>query len=140
MQFHIDKSLPNEPDWIWVFGSNLAGIHGAGAAKVAKLKFGAQHACGKGPTGRAYAIPTKDTKLRPLNINIVESGVRDFLQYASLFPEKRFFVTRVGCGLAGFLDEQIAPMFISATSNCSLPKDWKAFIVSSQHNLILDQD
>ncbi len=128
VRYHPDNSLPpSGPEWVWVFGSNLAGRHGAGAAKVAKVSFSAQFGCGRGPTGRAYAIPTKDANLKVIEIDQIEQSIADFILYAKLHPELSFFVTRVGCGLAGYKDEQIASYFINAPENCSLPVQWKLY-------------
>ena len=127
-RYHPDDEIPlSGPDWIWVFGSNLAGRHGAGAAKVAKVRFDAQYGCGRGPTGRAYAIPTKDEALSVIALPQIEQSIADFILYARLHPEKHFFVTRVGCGLAGYKDEQIGPLFADAPANCSLPIQWKLY-------------
>ncbi|MBQ0917021.1 hypothetical protein KBW71_01070 [Hydrogenophaga aromaticivorans] len=123
-RFHPDNTTPKGDGWIWVFGSNLAGRHGKGAAKVAKVNFGAAYGVGRGRTGLAYAIPTKDAHLQVLSLSNVELTVAEFLRYASTHPELRFFVTRVGCGLAGFTDDQIGPLFAVAPMNCSLPIEW----------------
>lgn len=130
VQFHIDGTSP-DPDggWVFVFGSNEAGMHGKGAAKVAKIYFGAVYGQGRGPTGSAYAIPTKDADLRPLDLRKIEKSIEDFLLYARLHSEKKFFVTRVGCVLAGYSDDQIGPLFAKAPANCSLPVDWRRFVV-----------
>jgi hypothetical protein len=113
---------------IFVFGSNLAGRHGAGAALHAKKHYGAQYGVGVGPTGRAYAIPTKDGRVKTLPIFKIGEFVNDFLEYAGNNPNERFFVTRVGCGLAGYKDYQIAPMFINAPPNCELPNEWAPYL------------
>lgn len=126
-QFHPDKSFPAEPGFIWVFGSNLAGVHGAGAALVAKMHFEAQTGVGRGPTGRSYAVPTKDERLQTLPFDRVRAEVARFLEYAQAHPELKFYVTRVGCGLAGYQDEKVAPLFKSAPANCSLPVPWGPF-------------
>lgn len=131
-RYHPDNSLPPSGlDWIWVFGSNLAGRHGAGAAKVAKVSFSAQFGYGCGPTGRAYAIPTKDANLNVIGLDQIEQSVQDFLLYAKLHPELNFFATRVGCGLDGYRDEQIGPMFAGAPENCSLPVEWKLYTIKT---------
>ena len=117
---------------IFVFGSNLLGIHGAGAAKVAATRYGAQRGIGSGHTGNAYAIPTKR---RPtmnaadiLPFDTIASYVADFLRYARLRPDLRFMVTRVGCGLAGFKDAEIAPRFADASKNVHLPLAWHTIL------------
>lgn len=130
-QFHPDNTLPSA-DWIFVFGSNLAGRHGKGAAKVARTNFRAAYGEGRGPTGHAYAIPTKGKHLEVLDLQSIERSIEDFLLYARLHPELNFFVTRVGCGLAGYTDDQIGPMFDQAPGNCSLPNEWKQYVVQAR--------
>ena len=110
---------------IFVFGSNLAGRHGKGAALTARREHGAQYGVGIGRTGNAYAIPTKDERIQTLPLNRIKGYVRDFLQYATEHPELTFFVTAIGTGLAGYSAEQIAPMFADAPVNCSLPTGWR---------------
>lgn len=129
-EYHLDRTVPVELGWIWVFGSNLAGRHGAGAAEVARLQFGAEYGVGHGPTGRAYGIPTKSGNLKVLSYQQIQKSVEEFLSYARSHPEMRFFVTRIGCELAGFKDAQIGPLFAKAPLNCSLPKEWKAYEAS----------
>lgn len=109
---------------IFVFGSNLAGRHGKGAALTAKIDFGAEYGVGVGRTGDAYAIPTKGYRLEILALDIIQTHVNTFIDYAREHPELEFFVTRIGCGLAGYKDWQIAPMFYHAPKNCKLPKEW----------------
>ena len=110
---------------IFVFGSNWAGRHGKGAALTARNDYGAVYGIGVGRTGNAYAIPTKDAHLRTLPLASVEKHVAAFLLYARQHPELDFLVTRIGCGLAGYKDHQIAPMFADAPDNCSLPDGWR---------------
>ena len=86
---------------IFVFGSNLAGRHGKGAALFARRRYGAVYGVGEGLTGQSYAIPTKDHNLRPLSIQAVERGILRFLHTARETPEQRFYLTPVGTGLAG---------------------------------------
>jgi len=130
--FHEDGTIPDDT-WIWVFGSNLAGIHGAGAALVAYRQFGALRGHGFGLTGHAFAIPTKDRAIKPLSLVEIEGYVWKFVRWAREHPESKFFVTRVGCGLAGFEDKEIAPMFAKASSNCSFPNTWRAFLRGDKH-------
>lgn len=127
MMAHKDRTIPNYPA-IFVFGSNLAGRHGAGAAKVARLRFGAEYGVGQGRTGNAYAIATKNANLCTLSLEDVQYGVECFLEYAKAYPDLRFFVTRIGCGLAGLADVDIAPMFRGAPDNCDFPEEWEAFL------------
>lgn len=109
---------------IFVFGSNEAGRHGKGAAKFAREKFGARHGIGSGPTGRCYAIPTKDSTLRVLPPQLIKIYVDAFTAYAKDHPDLTFLVTEIGCGLAGYNHQQIAPLFVEALylNNVRLPK------------------
>ena len=110
---------------IFVFGSNLAGRHGKGAALYARTHYGAEYGVGRGKTGCSYAIPTKDEQLRVLPLSLIQQYVEHFIEYANQHQEHTFQVTRIGCGLAGYQDHQIAPMFKGAPSNCDLPEEWK---------------
>lgn len=111
-------------DEIFVFGSNLAGRHGAGAAGLAWEKFGAIKFQGEGLQGQSYALPTKDHKIETLPLTQIQTSVDSFVYTASLYPEKKFLVTEVGCGLAGFTPAQIAPLFKKAAEleNVWLPQ------------------
>lgn len=111
---------------IFVFGSNLAGRHGRGAALAARRTHGAVYGVGRGRTGNAYAIPTKDEYLRTRSLDDIQYEVFQFITYALEHPELEFNVTRVGCGLAGYTDAQIAPFFRRAPSNCHLPEGWRS--------------
>lgn len=110
---------------IFVFGSNLAGRHGKGAAFTAKRSFGAVYGVGVGHTGNAYAIPTKDRNIRTLPLSEIRKYVEGFVIYAEQNPTLMFTVTKIGCGLAGYTEEQIAPMFANAPQNCVLPTGWR---------------
>lgn len=112
---------------IFVFGSNLAGRHGKGAALEALQSWGARRGVGIGPAGSSYAIPTKDANLHPLTLKTIEGHVRDFLVYARRNSSDTFKVTRIGCGLAGYQDHHIAPFFLGAPPNCLLPPEWLSF-------------
>lgn len=112
---------------IFVFGSNEAGIHGAGAAQAAYKKHGARWAKGYGHYGDSWAIPTKDSQLRTLPLATIQAYVTGFLAYAAGHPELTFQVTRIGCGLAGLRDQDIAPMFDGATKNCEFDMVWATY-------------
>jgi hypothetical protein len=112
-------------DSVFVFGSNLAGRHGAGAALDAVKRFGAIYGEPVGRQGNSYAIPTKDRDLNTLMLPEINEWVKDFLSYAREHPMEKFFVTRVGCGLAGYHDWDIAPMFYGAPDNCMFDNKWK---------------
>lgn len=96
---------------IFVFGSNLQGIHGKGAALEAKQKYGAIQGVGWGHTGRSYAIPTKRTPKETLSLDEIRPYIEHFMLYAYNYPEMEFYVTRIGCGLAGYKESDIRPMF-----------------------------
>lgn len=113
---------------IFVFGSNLAGRHGKGAALEARSIWGAKYGVGRGRTGDAYAIPTKDEQLGSLALAHIEREVQEFVEYARYHKELKFIVTRIGCGLAGYTNEQIAPMFRGAPSNCEFSPEWESFL------------
>lgn len=113
------------PNTVFVFGSNLAGRHGKGAALEARDQWGAVPGVGQGRTGRCYALPTKDEALKPLSLERIRSEVMRFMLHAAEDQESDFLVTRVGCGLAGYTEEQIAPMFRPAPDNCNLPVGWR---------------
>lgn len=116
---------------IFVFGSNMAGRHGKGAALHARKHHGAMYGHGEGLQGQSYAIPTKGMHLEVLSLERIKFSVDEFLDFAGDNPQLTFNVTRIGCGLAGYTDEQIAPMFRDAPSNCRLPDEWT---VLSHHN------
>lgn len=126
-KYHVDGSSPKVGQ-IFVFGSNLSGIHGAGAAAAAHKHYGAEWGAAEGMTGQCYALPTVKKEIRgPRSLSKIKESVDRFLAYATAHPETEFMVTRVGCGLAGHADADIAPMFEDAPSNCSLPETWRSF-------------
>lgn len=126
-KFHPDNTIPTG-DWIFVFGSNLAGRHGKGAAKIARVNFRAEYGVGQGPTGHAYAIPTKGRHLEVLPLDVIREGIDAFLGYAADNPGLNFFVTKVGTVLAGYSDDQIGPLFARVPPNCSLPNEWRPYV------------
>ena len=115
------------PEWItglkenevFVFGSNLGGFHGGGAARVAIERFGAVWGQGVGLQGQSYAIPTMQG-----GVETIKPYVDQFIEFAKEHPELTFLVTPIGCGIAGFTIEEIAPLFTSALpiTNILLPK------------------
>jgi hypothetical protein len=112
---------------IFVFGSNELGIHKRGAAKDAVEKFGARVGQGFGPQGQSFAIPTKSDPFTSLPLEKILDYVDMFIWYALGHQELEFYVTRIGCGLAGYKDADIAPMFrfVQHTGNLELPEAWK---------------
>lgn len=108
---------------VFVFGSNEAGRHGAGAALTARRKFGAKLGKGVGHSGQTYAIPTKNAKLKTISLTKIGKYVDDFIQFAKSMPELKFYVTEIGCGLAGYTPKDVAPLFANAidVENIYLP-------------------
>jgi len=106
---------------IFVFGSNIRGMHGGGAARIANMKFGAEWGVGEGITGKCYALPTMEG-----GVDYVAGKVQNFIKCASEHPEFKFYVTRIGCGIAGFTDEEIASLFQTAMEmeNVILPESF----------------
>ena len=113
-------------DEVFVFGSNEAGRHGAGAARMA-LQFGAVFGQPEGMAGQTYAIPTKDATVRKtLSVDEIRPYVDRFIAYAKEHSDKTFLVTEIGCGLAGLTPAQVAPLFSEAkgVSNIVLPESF----------------
>lgn len=125
--FHQDGTVPDGV-WVFVFGSNLLGLHGGGAARVAFERYGAEYGVAEGRTGSAYAIPTLGRKYEQLSLPRIHEAVGIFLQHARSAPHEKFYVTRIGCGIAGFDDMEIAPMFAGAPGNCSFAEAWRPWI------------
>ena len=117
-----------EKDEIFVFGSNLAGHHMGGAARVANMKFGAEWGVGVGLTGQSYAIPTMQG-----GVETIRPYVDEFIEFANQHQNMKFLVTRIGCGIAGFNDEEIAPLFRKAVSvsNIYLPQKFYDILLES---------
>ena len=114
-----------QPGEIFVFGSNLRGMHGGGAAYAAYRKFGAVMGQGVGLQGQSYAIPTMQG-----GVETIRPYVDEFIAFAKAHPELTFLVTRIGCGIAGFTDKEIAPLFVDAIQeeNINLPEEFWAEI------------
>lgn len=113
---------------IFVFGSNLAGRHGKGAALHAYKYHGANYGQGTGSQGNSYGIPTKDTQLRVLPLVEIESYVTTFKLYAITNPHLTFYLTPIGCGLAGYKPHQIAPMFKGSSPNVIIPPEFVPYV------------
>lgn len=112
-------------DEVFVFGSNLHGMHGGGAARAAYEKFGAVWGVGVGLQGQSYAIPTMQG-----GVETIRPYVDDFIAFARTHSSLFFYVTRIGCGIAGFRDEEIAPLFATALSqpNVCLPRSFASIL------------
>lgn len=123
-----EEILTLENNEVFVFGSNESGIMGAGAALYAVRKFGATPGQGFGFSASSFAIPTKDWEITPLPLKVIEFYVKRFIAFTNGHYHKKwnFMVTKVGCGLAGFTPEQIAPMFKDCRDqkNIWLPQDF----------------
>jgi hypothetical protein len=119
---------------IFVFGSNLAGRHGAGAAKLAAEKFGAEMGIGEGLTGRCYAFPTKDKYIQTLPLSSIINSAEKLFEVVKNNSDKKFIITAVGCGLAGYTANEIAPIFerFIHLDNVSLPKSFIDTIFPSE--------
>ena len=111
---------------IFVFGSNLAGAHGGGAARIAYERFGAVWGQGIGLQGQSYAIPTMQG-----GVETIRPYVDEFIIFATAHPELKFLVTKIGCGIAGFSEEEIAPLFVKAigVENILLPQEFVQIIM-----------
>lgn len=125
---YITELKENE---IFVFGSNLEGMHGGGAARIAYEEFGAIWGQGVGLQGQSYGIPTMHG-----GVDVIKPYVDEFVNFAKSHPELKFLVTRIGCGIAGFTDEEIAPLFKDAIEieNIYLPKSFYYVIVKQTNS------
>lgn len=119
---HISALGPGD---IFVFGSNLAGRHGSGAARAAVLHFGAVMGQGVGLQGQSYAIPTMQG-----GVETIRPYVDEFIDFAKEHPELTFYVTKIGCGIAGFRMDEIAPLFRNAldVANVRLPREFEEIL------------
>ncbi len=120
-----ERIMELKPNEIFVFGSNLAGAHGGGAARLAYNRFGAIMGQGVGLQGQSYAIPTMQG-----GVETIKPYVDEFIEFARQHPEYHFLVTQIGCGIAGFIPMEIAPLFEDAldVENIILPKEFVSFI------------
>jgi len=120
-EYTPDRVTSLKDNEIFVFGSNLAGAHGGGAARLAYQRFGAVWGQGVGLQGQSYGIPTMQG-----GVETIKPYVDEFIEFARQHQEFRFLVTRIGCGIAGFEPEEIAPLFADAIDleNVILPADF----------------
>ena len=123
--FTPERITELKPKEIFVFGSNLSGLHFGGAALFAFRQFGAKLGKGVGLHGQSYAIPTMQG-----GVDTIAPYVDEFICFAKEHTEYTFLVTRIGCGIAGFTPEQIAPLFHDAMEipNILLPEDFVKII------------
>lgn len=113
---------------IFVFGSNLSGIHGAGAAREAMERHGAKFGNPYGLQGNSFAIPTKSKHINTLSLPEIKAYVDRFIAFAKKNKDLKFKVTQIGCGLAGLKAVDIAPMFKDAPDNCEFDSAWKEYL------------
>ena len=133
-EYTPERIMELKPNEIFVFGSNLAGAHGGGAARLAYERFGAIWGQGVGLQGQSYAIPTMQG-----GVETIKPYVDEFIRFAKQHPEQKFLVTKIGCGIAGFKVDEIAPLFYHAidSENIVLPKEFDD-IVQDIHNRFID--
>jgi hypothetical protein len=135
MEYTPENITKLEPNEVFVFGSNLAGRHGAGAAKIAMQKFGARYGIGIGLQGNSYALPTKDLDIETMPLYDIGLEIERLLQFADKNRHLKFYVTKIGCGLAGYKVEQIAKLFAKwcIPSNVILPKEFWEIIFNNNN-------
>lgn len=126
------ERLMAAPNAIFVFGSNLAGIHGAGAAKEAARIYGAVKGIGDGMAGRSYAIPTKRNPMVRLSLMEIQRYAQRLVRFATSRGDLCFVVTRFGCGFAHYRDKEIAPLLRGAPENCELPEGWRELLALAE--------
>lgn len=118
-------TTPESINWLamdeyFVAGTNAQGEHFGGAAKHAHDNFGLQWGCGEGLSGQTYALPTMS------GLDDLKAAAQRFMQFAKWNPDKTFYLTRVGCGIAGHKDEEVAPLFATAPDNVIRPEGWES--------------
>ena len=132
VRFHPEERVTSLPNGcIFVFGSNLAGRHGKGAALDAVKLFGAQYGVGLGIAGKSFAIPTKDAFLRTLDTVTINHYIQVFKTFVEANPHLTFYLTPIGCGLAGYSAADIAPLFLPLRHlDIIFPISFKPFLIS----------
>jgi len=124
-----DRLFVKQHNAIFVFGSNELGIHKRGSALEALNNYGAILGEGWGLIGRSFAIPTKNTPWKSLSLEGIKQYVNNFQWFTRLaYPNYTFIVTRIGCGLAGYTDEDIAPLFKDSPTNCWFHYEWEKYL------------
>ncbi|EHU1357117.1 hypothetical protein OFN07_02110 [Acinetobacter baumannii] len=128
-QYHDESIVTELPeDTVFVFGSNMAGQHGNGAARVASQHFGAVEGVGRGWAGQSFAIPTLNEHIQQMPLSQIEHYVEDFKVYAKNHPKMKYFVTALGCGIAGYKVSEIAPLFKGIHHNVIFPESFKPYV------------
>ena len=127
--YHDESIVKNlAEDTIFVFGSNMAGQHAGGAARTALEHFGAMNGIGRGWAGQSFAIPTMNEHLQQMPLSQIQHYVDDFKIYTKNHPKTKYFITSIGCGVAGYKVEEIAPMFKGISSNVIFPISFRPFV------------
>lgn len=119
-----DNITELQPNQIFIFGSNLAGNHAGGAARQAAEQFGAEDGIGEGLTGSCYAYPTLDGNLRQRSWPDLQEARDRLYATARALPEKTFLLTKVGCGIAGYAEEDMKVLFRDTPDNILKPEGW----------------
>ena len=128
-KYHRDGEIPLPGTRsIFVFGSNDRGAHGKGAALIAKDLYGAEYGVGSGLMGRCYGIPTKDRFMRTKSLYEIKRDVDFFVKFTHSRPDLDFWITSVGCGLAGYKGWQVGVFFKGCNTNCNFPKNWRPYV------------
>ena len=131
-QYHDESIIKNLPeDTTFVFGSNMAGDHSAGASKTAFEHFGAVKGVGRGWAGKSFAIPTMNEHLQQMPLSQIQHYVDDFKIYTKNHPSHKYFITSIGCGVSGYKIEEIAPMFKGISHNVIFPASFRPFVEKS---------
>lgn len=129
--YHTEAIVTRLPeDQVFVFGSNLAGLHRGGAAKTAKENFGALQGVGRGWSGQSFAIPTLNEHFQPMPLSQIEYYLQDFKLYTRNHPKITYFITAIGCGGAGYHPKDIAPLFKDISDNVILPIRFQQYLES----------
>lgn len=128
-QYHDESIVKNlDEQTVFVFGSNMAGQHADGAARTALEHFGAMKGVGRGWSGQSYAIPTMNEHLQQMPLSQIQHYIDDFKIYTKNHPKMTYFLTSIGCGIAGYKVEEIAPMFKGISHNVIFPASFRPFV------------
>ncbi|MEB3766364.1 hypothetical protein [Acinetobacter sp. MD2] len=140
-QYHDESIIKNlNDDTIFVFGSDLAGKHSEGAARIAQQFFGALHGVGRGWSGQSFAIPTLNEHLQPMLLAQIQHYIEDFKIYTKQHPNTHYFITALGCGQAGYQTSDIAPLFRGISSNVTFPESFQPYIETNAAALFPNLD
>jgi len=128
-KYHFNNLLPeNSSEYIFVFGSNLAGIHKTDLGEIAQTYYYAETGISIGLTGNSYAIPIKDRFIRILHINDVKKYVDQFIEFTNNQPDKKFWISDFCIDKKGYKPNQFAILFRGCNNNCNFPLSWKPYL------------